>query len=278
MRLLKIELYKIFKKPRTYISFIAITAIILIIQGALYIDGETYTKFAMQGLESSFSIQGNILNGYLIAFIILQTLLIQVPLLVALVTGDLIAGEAGMGTLRWILTKPITRTQLILTKFAAGSIYTILLLLWMALIALGGSILLFGVGDMVILKSQEIIILPANDVLWRYLSAFSLASLALLSVASLSFYLSQFADNAIGPIVATMAIIIISTILSTMDIPLFSTIKPYLFTTHMVAWKKFFDNPIPTHKIIRSAIILSTYTLTFLALTLIQFRKKDILT
>ncbi|MFX7870376.1 hypothetical protein ABTK02_20100, partial [Acinetobacter baumannii] len=71
--------------------------------------------------------------------------------------------------------------------------------------------------------------------------AFCFAALAMLTVAALGFFLSNFAENSIGPIVATMSVIIVTTILSTMSIPLFNTIKPFLFTTHMVAWKEFFD-------------------------------------
>ena len=80
--LLQIELYKIFQRPRTYISFIAIAAIVLLIQLAFYVDGNTYVSFMLQSINSSFSVEGKILNGYLICFIVLQTLLIHVPLLI----------------------------------------------------------------------------------------------------------------------------------------------------------------------------------------------------
>ena len=57
-------------------------------------------------------------------YIILNTLLIQVPILVALIAADSISGEANMGTLRLLISKPISRTQLILVKFAAATIFT----------------------------------------------------------------------------------------------------------------------------------------------------------
>ena len=60
----------------------------------------------MQGVTDQFDIHGNILNGYLVAYLILQSLLIHIPLLVALVAGDALAGEANMGTLRLVLTRP----------------------------------------------------------------------------------------------------------------------------------------------------------------------------
>src|SRR5690349_6587056 len=189
----------------------------------------------------TFDIQGNILNGYLVCFIILQLLLVHVPLLISLIAGDLISGEANMGTLRLLLTKPISRTEVVLAKFAAASVYTLMLLAWMAFLALFVSIFIFGTGDMLNIKSDYIVQLRSDDIFWRYVAAFGFAAIAMLTVAALGFLLSIFAENSIGPIVATMSIIVVFTILSTLDIPLFNSMKPFLFTTHMIGWKGFFD-------------------------------------
>jgi ABC-2 type transport system permease protein len=274
---LQIELYKIFQRPRTYISFIAIAAIVLLIQLAFYVDGETYVSFMLQSINSSFSVEGKILNGYLICFIVLQTLLIHVPLLIALVAGDMIAGEANMGTLRLLISKPISRTQIIIAKFMASTIYTLMLLIWMALLSLFLSMLVFGTGDLMIFKSSEIIIHPTHDVFWRYFAAFGFAAIAMTTVASLALLLSIFAENSIGPIVATMSLIIFFTILTTMDLPLFDALRPYIFTSHMLGWKGFFDNPIIYPSVIRSASILLLHIFIFTAAAVIIFNKKDIL-
>ncbi|GAB1396834.1 hypothetical protein MASR1M65_16120 [Saprospiraceae bacterium] len=73
---------KIATKPRSYIGFAVITAIVLLLETAMYIDGQTYIEFITQSLEESFDIEGKFLNGNLMCFIILQTLIIQMlPLL-----------------------------------------------------------------------------------------------------------------------------------------------------------------------------------------------------
>lgn len=275
--LLQIELYKIFQRPRTYISFIAIAAIVLLIQLAFYVDGNTYISFMLQSINSSFSVEGKILNGYLICFIVLQTLLIHVPLLIALVAGDMIAGEANMGTLRLLISKPISRTHIIVAKFLGSMIYTLMLLVWMALLSLFLSMFVFGTGDLMIFKSSEIIIHPEQDVFWRYFAAFGFAAIAMTSVASLALLLSLFAENSIGPIVATMSIIIFFTILTTMDLPLFNTLRPYIFTSHMLGWKGFFDQPIIYHSVLRSASILVLHIVGFTTAAVIIFNRKDIL-
>jgi len=294
-KLLKIELFKIFKRPRTYIAFGAIAAIVFLIQIALKYDGKSYIDLLLSNLSGSFEFddefKNKLLNGYLICFVILNTLLIQMPLLIALISGDAIAGEANMGTLRLAMTKPISRTEYMLVKFTASFIYTLALLVVMALLALFGSMLIFGTNDMVVLRSEGIEQIKNFDVLWRYFAAFGYAAVALTTVSALAFLLSVFAENSIGPIIATMSIVIVFTILSEMNIPIYDeTIKPYLFTSHMVAWKGFFyvkanaegttingsiEN-LPA--VLRSLGILIVYIFVFLGAAIWVFRKKDILT
>jgi ABC-2 type transport system permease protein len=293
--LLQIELFKIFKRPRTYIAFGAIAAIVILIQVALKYDGKSYIDLLLSNLDNSFEMtdefKDKMLNGFLICFIILNTLLIQMPLLVALIAGDSIAGEANMGTLRLYMTKPVSRTEYMLVKFLASIIYTVALLLWMALLALLGSVLLFGVNDMVIMRSRGLEVIEQFDIWWRYIAAFGYAAVALTTVSALAFLLSVFAENSIGPIIATMSIVIVFTILSEMNIPIYdSTIKPYLFTSHMVAWKGFFymkaDSEGTTLRgtienlpaILRSLGILVTYIVIFFGVAVWIFRRKDILT
>jgi ABC-2 type transport system permease protein len=268
-----LELYKIFRKPRTYIAFAAIAAIVGLIQFGFYADGKAYMQFGMQSFTDSFDINGNIMNGYLLAYIILQLMLVHVPLLIALVAGDMISGEAAQGTLRVLLTKPISRAKLIAGKFSATAIYTMALLLWMAIWALGISMIVFGVDDM----------------LWRYAAAFGFAALAMTTVAAMSFFLSLFAENSIGPIMATMSIIIVFTILNTLDLPIFDKTKPFLFTSHMLGWKGFFDVQINENNeqivgsienlpaVMISAGILLLHIIGFLIASIVIFKKKDVL-
>ncbi len=287
--LLQIELYKIFKRPRTYIAFAAITALIVIIQLGLKVDGKEYADFVLADMKNMLEINGKIINGYFVCYVILQLLLIHVPLLIALIAADMISGEANMGTLRLLLTKPISRTEFIMAKFLAAAIYTILLLIWIAVLALFVSMLVFGTDDMFLVKNAYAVQIERADIFWRYAGAFCFAALAMLTVAALCFFLSNFAENSIGPIVATMSVIIVTTILSTMSIPLFNTIKPFLFTTHMVAWKEFFDIKVNdanetikgtvehADKIIRSSIVLVVHIVLFVGASVVVFKKKDVL-
>ncbi len=286
---LQVELYKIFRRPRTYLSFVAITALIGVIQLGLLVDGKEYTEFVMADFANTFSVDGKILNGYFICYIILQLLLVHVPLLIALIAADMISGEANMGTLRILLTKPQSRTAIVTAKFLAAAIYTLLLLIWIAVLGLFVSMAIFGTDDLFIMKSSYVVIVKESDIFWRYAGAFCFAALAMLTVSSLGFFLSFFAENSIGPIVATMSVIIVFTILSTMNIPIFNIIKPYLFTSHMITWKEFFDFKVNDaneamvgsiqypEKIIKSALVLIIHIIGFAGASILLFRKKDIL-
>jgi ABC-2 type transport system permease protein len=125
--LLQIELFKISRRPRTYIAFVAITAIVAIFQFAFKADGQSYMDLMLQSVKDSFELEKTqAINGYFMCYIILNTLLVQVPILVALIAADSISGEANMGTLRLLMTKPFSRTELILVKFMAATVFTLL--------------------------------------------------------------------------------------------------------------------------------------------------------
>ena len=288
-KLFQVELYKIFHRPRTYLSFVGIGIFIVIIQLGLKVDGKELIEFVLGDLSNSFQFDGKMLNGYFVCYVLLQSLLVHVPLLIALIAGDMISGEAGMGTLRLLLSKPISRTQFVLAKFFAAMVYTLLLLVWVAFLSLFVSMFIFGTDDIILLKNTHLVQIAENDIFWRYICAFFFAAIAMTTVAALAFLLSQFSDNSLGPIVATMLIIIILTIFSTMSIPLFNTIKPYMFTTHMVAWKEFFDVKVDENnvnivgsiarpdKIINSIIVLMVHIVGFVSIAVYSLRKKDIL-
>jgi ABC-2 type transport system permease protein len=292
LQLLRIELYKIFKRPRTYIAFAVIALIILLVQIALKYGGKEYVALMLTGFNDTFDVPyEDILNGYFVCYMILNLLLIHVPILVALVAGDAVAGEANMGTLRLLVSKPVSRIQLLLVKFIASSVYTILLLIWVAFLALFLSIALFGTNDLFVARAIEhgSNIISASDVLWRYAAAFVFAGLGLITVAALAFLFSVFSDNSVGPIVATVCVIIVFTILTQMQIPFYDeTVKPWLFTTHMLGWKGFFyvkgneGVTIPgsiedISQIIKSALFLLGYTVLFLSIAFWYFNKKNIL-
>ena len=289
--LFQIELFKIFRKPRTYLAFAIIAAFIFLIQLGLLVNGKDLMKFMMSSLDETFVIEYNkLINGYWVGLFVLNLLLVHVPILVALVAGDIVSGEANMGTLRLLAAKPISRTQIILAKYFAIAAYVFALLLWIAVISLAVSLAAFGINDLMVVKEKYYLKIDSADVLWRYFSAFGFAFIAMMVVAAISLLLSTLSENSIGPIVATVGIIIVCTLVSEMEIPIYQKyIKPYLFTTYMLGWKGFFyigsnaDNqPIEGSvenfpAILKSIAALLGYIVILVSASVHIFRKKDIL-
>jgi ABC-2 type transport system permease protein len=270
------EFIKIAAKPRSYLGLVAITVLVGVILFALKADGMSFISFVTASFEQTLSFEGNILNGNLVAFIVLQMLVIHIPLLVALVTGDLVSGEGAMGTIRMLAAKPISRSTLLMSKFFAGAVYTLLIVIWLGIMAVVVGKWMFGPGDLMVLNSDGLVILQDADINWRYVGGFAVAFLALLTVSSLSICLSCFSDNSIGPIVITMAIIILFTIIGTLDVTIFDNLRPYLFTTHMASWRSYFEDPLPVADINKSVIILLVHNVVLITIALIKFNKKDI--
>lgn len=275
--LIKIELFKIFKKWRTYIGFIAIGLLVAIIQFAMYFEGQSSIDFMTRNLRQSFLFVGNLLNGFFISYLILNMLAVHIPFLITLVAGDLLAGESTAGTYRLLITRPVSRFQVVTSKFIAGNIYTFSLILWLAIVSLGVGALLFGFGELIVMNSGSVIILDRGDVIWRFILAYGFAALGMSVVCSLAFFFSSLVENAIGPIIATMAVIIVFIIVSAINIDVFSSIRPYLFTNYILSWRLIFGDPIDISKLIKAILILCAHVATLYGVTLIIFRRKDIL-
>lgn len=276
MTLISIELYKIFKKWRTYIGFIAFGVFIPLMIYAINLSGNYYVRNLDRQLGDDFLITGNLLNGYFVSFIILQAMIIHVPFFITLVGGDLFAGEGTAGTYRMLLSRPVKRGEVVYTKFTAGYIYAFVFTLFFAVISLLPSLYFLGTGDLIV-AFDKLLVIPKKDLWWRFLLAYGSAFISMCVVVSLSSMFSSFVNNAIGPIIATMAVIVIFTIVSELPFEFFEKLSPYLFTRYMVVWLSFFDNPIDWQEILKSIGILILHCFIFFGVTYITFTRKDIL-
>jgi len=216
-------------------------------------------------------------NGYLMTYLVLNFLWVHIPLLIVIVTGDLISGEAHSGTFRLILSRPVSRTQLVTVKFVAAFVYTLVLMIIFALTSLGLGLILFGKGDLMVIFNT-INIIPEHDIMWRFLSAFFFGFIGMIAIASLSLLLSSMANNSLGPILSTMAIIILFTMISTFEFGFFKIFKPFLLTSYLDSWQMFFSFDVNFPLIFKNGGILIIHILIFYFLTVFHFRRKDILT
>jgi ABC-2 type transport system permease protein len=270
------EILKTSLKWRSSISFLAIAAVVPLVEIALKLQGNGMERGVTRGLSQDFLFLGNIVNGYFVAHLIMNALWIHVPFLVTLGAGDQLAGEATAGTFRLLLTRPASRSRILAAKYMTTLLYALALIVFMALLTLGLGVLLFGTGDLLIF-GNTFVVLAESEALWRIALAFALATWGMWTVASLAFLFSSLVENGIGPLIGTMAVIIVFYIISNVPADLFAAMKPYLFTSYLNLWQKIFEDPIPWNDVLHSVYILGAFSVGFYLITWYIFLRKDIL-
>jgi ABC-2 type transport system permease protein len=270
------ELVKTFRKWRSYIAFITIGIVVPLVFLAIKLQGDQMAQGLVRGMTRDFVVLGNVLNGYFVTVFLMNSLWIHIPFLLTLAAGDLLAGEATGGTFRILLIRPVSRTKILLTKYLVALAHTASVVLFLAALSLGLGTLLFGTGDLFV-PGRVIVILPEAEAVLRILFAFVLATWGMFAVTSLAFCFSSLVDNALGPVIATMATIIICYVISNVPADLFEAIKPALFTTHMNVWEKALEQPVDWGGVRESAAVLGGYSIGFLALAWYIFVRRDIL-
>ena len=275
INLIKIETYKLFSSPRTYITFTIAILLMLVINLGLYSDGEELFGFFLQSISEYFYIEGNLINGYLIAYLSLNTLWVNIPILIIIVTAHIFSGEFEMGTIRLLLTQPITRSSLLIAKIISMVIYNFTFMLVLSLSALIPSILLFGTGD-VIVFIDGIQFIQEATFLKRFFYTILFSTLSMVAFSSMTMYFALSFKNTLTAILLALGILILLTLLQTFVFGIFSSWQPYLFTYHISKWQLFFVNEIPFKSILNSVYYLITMSVVFMIASLVKFNKMNI--
>jgi ABC-2 type transport system permease protein len=274
--ILKDEILKTYLKWRTYIGFIAIGVFVPAVLLAMKLEGGSIVNRMTRGLQDDFMLVGNLFNGYFITHLLLNGLWVHVPFLISLVAGDQLAGEATGGTFRMVLIQPVSRSRFLLTKYITTLFYSFTLVTFLALLCLGLGLALFGSGPLIV-PGRTITVIPEGQMFWRMTLAFGLATVSMWCVASLGLLFSSLVENAIGPIVGTMAVIIVLLVLSNMPVEFFRNIRPYFFTSYLNVWQEVFDEPIAWREIWSDLAVVAGHCVGFYLVTWYIFVKKDIL-
>jgi len=278
MKLFWFETYKTFSRWRTYISFGFIALIVILTEVVMKLSANEILYRMMRSFEKDFLIFGNVLNGWFITAFIMNSLHIHIPFLITLVAGDIVSSEATSGTVRFLLTRPPSRSKIITAKYLTTLFYTTGLVIFLALICVSLGLILFGSGDLIMNYQARfrIVFIPETEVPLRMLLAFTAAVWSMTVVASLAFLFSTVAENSIGPIIGTMAVVIVFLVIGNFPFDFFRMLSPYLFTTYMIFWQRFLDDPISWEEIARSATILGLHSIGLFLIAFAAFNRKDI--
>lgn len=273
--LVKIELVKLFSSNRTYITFAIAILLMLVINLGLYSDGEELFNFFLQSINEYFYIEGNLVNGYLIAYLALNMLWVHIPVLIIIVTAHIFSGEFEFGTIRLLLTQPISRGNLLMAKILSMVIFNFCFMFVIAASALIPSVLLFGKGDVVVFI-DGIQFIQEVTFLSRFFNTLLFSTLAMIAFSSMTMYFALLFKNTLTAILLALGILILLTLLQTFVFGIFSTWQPYLFTYHIAKWQLFFVNEIPYQSILESVYYLIGMSVVFMILSFVKFNRMNI--
>ncbi len=278
MKLFWFEIYKTFSRWRTYISFGFIGLIVILTEVVMKLSANEILYRMMRSFEKDFLIFGNVLNGWFVTAFIMNSLHIHIPFLITLVAGDIVSNEATSGTVRFLLIRPPSRSKIITAKYLTTLFYTTGLVIFLALICISLGLILFGSGDLIMNYQTKfrIVFIPEAEVPIRMFLAFTAAVWSMTVVASLAFLFSTLAENSIGPIIGTMAVVIVFLVIGNFPFDFFRMLTPYLFTTYMIFWQQFLDDPISWQEIGKSATILGFHSIGLFLIAFTAFNRKDI--
>ncbi len=274
--LIKNEAIKALYKKRTYISFILITILIPFIVLAIDNGGKVLETKIYGQLADSFLFFGSVINGYLSTYIIVAILISHMPFLSTIVASEIVSGEYSKGTFRMYLTRPISRSNVLLSKLIIVILYTFILMFFFFSYTLLISCLWLGIGDLAVFHNG-LLLLAQDDIIWRFFLAFILSTFVMISVSCLCFLISTISRNSVTPIIITISIVFIGTAISFIPIPIFEKINPYLFTGYIDTFLSAFHDPLPTNKFFNLFIVNLFWSLSFILFSFQIFKNKDIL-
>jgi ABC-2 type transport system permease protein len=211
-------------------------------------------------------------NGLFLVFTSLTVLLpFFLPLAVAVASGESVAGEASIGTLRNLLVVPVSRTRLLVVKYAASVVFALVCAAAVALVGVVVGLVLFPRGDVTLLSGTTV---SYGAALWRTVIVLGYVTAMLAGLAAIGLFISTLTEVPIGAMAATAVLAIISQIAD--SIPQISAIHPYLFSH---PWMRFGDvlrSPMSLHGLEQGLLTQLAYLAIFLPLAWARLRTKDI--
>jgi ABC-2 type transport system permease protein len=193
------------------------------------------------------------------------------PLIVGVVSGDSIAGEAGLGTLRYLLTVPVSRGRLLTVKILAVATFTFVAVLVVAIAGLVMGAALFGLHALVLLSGDTV---GVADALFRTLGIVLYVAIALFGLAAGGLFVSTLTENAIAAMATTVGIVILSALLDA--VPQLSAIHPALLTHNWLGFGELLRRSISFADLTRWTGLHVAYAVVFLSLAWSRITSKDI--
>jgi ABC-2 type transport system permease protein len=281
-----VELVKLARRPRSWISIALLCGLPVLV--AVFVAVTHLVPPPGQGptLLSAVLSNGSLYPAAALAIV----LPIFLPVAVAVVAGDAIAGEAGSGMLRYLLARPVGRTRLLVAKLVALIVYTVTAVVAVAVTAYITGRLLFGSQPVAVTNSSgstpTIIAahaaaaslsgtaLTPADILARTAGSIAFIAVSMLGVGAIALFLSTLTDSSLAAALGALAALVTSQVLVALNAA--GSVSPYLPTRYWLAWVDFFREPILWRNIERGFAVQGIYVVVLLGAAWANFATKDI--
>lgn len=267
--MIAVELRKLFRRPRTWVSISLLCLLPTIVAVLLAV-----TELGPRPGEGPAFLSAVLGNGSLYPAAALAIVLpVFLPVAVSVVAGESIAGEAAGGTLRYLLVRPVGRSRLLVAKLAGVIAYVLAAVVAVAAVAYAAGRLLLGNSE-VTATTVSGTPLTARDLAWRTAVMVLYIAWSMMGVAAVAFFLSTLTDSALAAAMGGLAALVTSTVLVTLDAA--GSVRDYLPTRYWLAWVDLFRDPILWHDVVRGAVVQGGYVAVFLVMAWANFTTRDI--
>ncbi len=268
------ELWKLFGKKRTYIGFGAF----LLAQNAMLLTFR-FTHWQAD-MERMLAGNGYLAQEYVSALTVALIMLIPqivllMPLYAALVGGDLVAKEVEDGTLRMILSRPVSRLRLLFVKWVAGMIFAAVLVAVLGGTALGFARMWFPwKGMFVFIPGTVFNVLSPAEGFKLYMCSHLFMILNASVVLGIAFMFSCFNMKPAAATILSLSLLFVNLVME--GIPFFERYHEYLLTYHFHAWHHVYEQPIAWAQMGQSLSVLLAANLTAFLIGTAAFQARDI--
>jgi ABC-2 type transport system permease protein len=200
------------------------------------------------------------------------TITLFLPLTVSIVAGDTISGEASLGTLRYLLTRPAGRTRLLLVKALATATFCLAAALTVVIGGLLAGVALFPVGNLVSLSGTT---LSLGSGVLRTFAAGGIVGVSLLGLAAIGMFISTLTDVPVGAMAATVGLAVLSAILD--SVSQVGAIHPWLLTHYWLSFGDLFRSPVDWHNVIADLRLQAGYVVVFGLAAWARLTTRDVL-
>lgn len=269
--MIRVELANLFRRRRTWATIAMLNALPLVVAVLLKL-----TAIGPRPGTGPPFLSAVLTDGTLFPLAALGIVLpLFLPVAVAVVAGDAVAGESQAGTLRYLLVRPVGRTRLLVAKLVGVVAFVLVSVVVVALLAYAEGRLLLGQGDPSgAVTSVSGSTLTQAETIQRTLLALGYVTFMMLGVAAIALFLSTVVESGLTAALGTIGILIGSSVLLGLDAA--DALQPYLPTRYWLSFVDLFRDPIRWDGLIRGVVAQLCYVAVFAGAAWANFSTKDV--